>query len=167
SGGSLFRWSSYRRPREPMVALLMDAGCARSDRPQPARSLSGLVLEDSRHAGLQVVQVVAVEDGGAVHRRAGVRLSGPPPRSSSPRKAGWASAMSARTRSTSLSADTSAAPCSVTTHCTWWRAVVTHASAPSLGTMVEMRWPCTVAVDLRQRRLLPPGASDAPTTNAS
>src|SRR4029450_8046415 len=109
SGGSLFRWSSYRRPREPMVALLMDAECARSDRPAPARSLSGLVLEDSRHAGLQVVQVVAVEDAAAFHRRVGLRLSRQLPRASPSRKSGWASAMSACTRSTSLSADTSAA----------------------------------------------------------
>ena len=83
------------------------------------------------------------------------------------RKSGCASSMSAGGRSLSVSTDRSTAPCSVTTHWTWWRGVVTRVSRPKWDTMVEMRRPPTVAVDLRQRKLRPSGAALAPLTKDS
>src|SRR6266566_2094541 len=83
------------------------------------------------------------------------------------RKSGCASAISACGRSASLSTDRSTAPYSVTTHCTWWRGVVTRVPSPKARTMVDTRWPPTFAVDLRQRKLRPSGAAAAPLTKDS
>src|SRR5436190_608690 len=83
------------------------------------------------------------------------------------RKSGCASSISARGRPASLSPDRSTAPCSVTTHCTWWRGVVTRVPSLNAATMVDTRVPPTFAVDLRQRKLRPSGAAAAPLTKDS
>src|SRR5262249_16032649 len=136
------------------AVVLLEVG----DLEHPRRRVGGETHDEEERrtaAVLLVVEVQRVEPGDA-HGRA-VCPNGSP-RASSSRKSGWARAISARARSTSLSTERSTAPCSVTTHCTWWRGVVTVVLSPRRGTMVEIRRPPTVAVDLEPRLPVPPRA---------
>src|SRR5262249_41621349 len=121
--------------------------------------------QERRTAPVLLVEQVERADPGDAHDRAVCRNGSARARSS--RKSGCARPMRARARSTSVSTEMSTAPCSVITHCTWCRGVVTQVPSPRRGTIVEMRLPPTLTVDLKHSMLIPPGASAAPMTKAS